>query len=106
MRREYAAAWGLGLASAYLSPARGAEIDELLDAHDERILALREMLAPHGEVPVAEAGYELAGVTGPADEVFVARLQEDLRQAWLGAAVQAHDTPWREFAVHGTASIN
>ncbi|WP_164546481.1 DUF4439 domain-containing protein [Corynebacterium hylobatis] len=106
LRREYAAAWGLGLARAYLSPARGAEIDEFLDAHDERILALREVLAPHGEVPVAEAGYELAGGTAPADEALVASLQEELRQVWLNAAVQAHDTPWREFAVYGTASIN
>lgn len=106
LRREYATAWGLGLARAHLSPARGAEIDELLDAHDKRILALREVLAPHGEVPVAEAGYELAGGTEPADEAFVTRLQEDLRQAWLSAAVQAHDTGWREFAVRGTADLS
>lgn len=106
LRREYATAWGLGLARAHLSPDRGAEIDELLDAHDARILALRKVLAPHGEVPVAEAGYELAGSTEPADETFIIRLQGELRQAWLSTAVQAHDVGWREFAVRGTAQLS
>jgi hypothetical protein len=110
LRREYAAAWGLGLARAHLSPARGEEIDLLLDAHSERILALREVLTPHGEVPVAEPGYELAGVDEPKDgadaEALVGRLREELRQAWLSAAVEAHDTPWREFAVRGTAAVS
>ncbi|QGU04873.1 DUF4439 domain-containing protein [Corynebacterium comes] len=107
--REYATAWGLGVARAYLDPARRDSVDELLDAHEVRIRILREVLSPYGEVPVAEPGYELAGISEPVDaagaEELVTRLEEDLVRTWLAAAVSATAGPWREFAVRGTAEV-
>ena len=109
LTREYAAVWGLGVARAHLDPARHDAVDELADAHEDRIRVLREMLAPHGEVPVAEPGYEFEGSAEPGDtgaaEELVARLEEDLARAWLSAAVESQTGPWREFAVRATAHV-
>lgn len=107
LAREYATAWGLGVARAHLVAARYDALDELLDAHEARIRSLRAVLAPHGEAPVAEAGYELEGLAEPQDsataEDFVASLETGLTEAWLAAAVSAVEDPWQEFAVRATA---
>ncbi|AJK69131.1 DUF4439 domain-containing protein [Corynebacterium marinum] len=109
LAREYATAWGLGVARARLDPARQEAVDELLDAHESRIRILREVLEPFGEVPVAEPGYELEGLDEPVDaataEDFVTRVEESLAGAWLAAAAEAAPGAWQEFAVRGTAEV-
>lgn len=109
LAREYATAWGLGVARARLDPARQEAVDELVDAHESRIRILREVLEPFGEVPVAEPGYELEGLDEPVDaataEDFVTRVEESLAGAWLAAAAEAAPGAWQEFAVRGTAEV-
>lgn len=109
LAREHAAAWGLGVARAHLAPSRQEAVEELADAHESRIRLLRGVLAPSGEVPVAEPGYELEGLEEPTDaataEEFVTRLEEDLARTWLATATGAAPGAWQEFAVRGTAEV-
>lgn len=92
LHAEYAYAYGLQVAGAF-----GADVGKLIDAADSRITLLREVLAPTGDVPVAEPGYEVTGTLSPADEGFVDEAQEQLQAAWLTAVSDATDDPWREW---------
>lgn len=94
LRAEYAAVSGLGTARAFL-PAE--QVDPLIDAAEHRIDLLREVLSPTGDVPVAEAGYEVAGDLGPADPGFPGMVATELDAAWLTAVRDADDDTWRRW---------
>lgn len=94
LRAEFAASYGLSAARAF-SPAD--EVDPLIDAADDRIDLLREVLSPTGDVPVAEAGYEVAGDLGPEDPGFPETVAAELDAAWLTAVSDADEDDWRRW---------
>lgn len=110
LSREYATAWGLGIAQAFLEGQEAADIEDRLDEHEVRISALRALFEDttgDADVPVAEPGYEIEGIPSPTDpasaRAFVSTLQKNLAVAWMEAAVDAKDPGWREFTVRGAA---
>ncbi len=100
LRREFGAVYALDLAQAYADADSTSGLEGLLRAHEERISALEETLAPTGEVPVPEAGYaftDLATPTDPASALtFAADVEYSLTQAWAQAAtdVDASSLGW------------
>ncbi|RNE49383.1 DUF4439 domain-containing protein [Corynebacterium alimapuense] len=115
LEREYAVVYGLGVARAFISFDRLDALDALAQTHVQRISALREALViandndsdGDSEIPVAEAGYEFNGIdelsTAKEAEAFVDRIESDLAQDWLAAAVDAQSPDWREWLVAATA---
>ena len=90
LRTEYAHVYGLQVAQAF-----HADVETLIDAAETRITALREVLAPAGDVPVAEPGYAVSGELSPGDEGFVTALVAERDAAWLNAVSDADDDGWR-----------
>ena len=90
LRTEYAHVYGLQVAQAF-----HADVETLIDAAETRITALREVLAPAGNVPVAEPGYAVSGELSPGDEGFVTALVAERDAAWLNAVSDADDDGWR-----------
>ncbi|WP_460490628.1 hypothetical protein, partial [Corynebacterium nasicanis] len=94
---EYAHLHGLEVAQAFHDvPA------PLIDASEHRIHALRELLAPSGDVPVAAPGYAVSGDLQPADEGFVAALESAREARWLRAVSDAQDDAWRAWVARTT----
>lgn len=90
LRTEYAHVYGLQVAQAF-----HGDVETLIDAAETRITALREVLAPAGDVPVAEPGYAVSGELSPGDEGFVTALVAERDAAWLNAVSDADDDGWR-----------
>lgn len=90
LRTEYAHLYGLEVAQAF-----HGDVETLIDDAETRITALREVLAPAGDVPVAEAGYAVSGELSPGDEGFVPALVAERDAAWLNAVSDADDDAWR-----------
>ena len=90
LRTEYAHVYGLQVAQAF-----HGDVETLIDAAETRITALREVLAPAGDVPVAEPGYAVSGEFSPGDEGFVTALVAERDAAWLNAVSDADDDGWR-----------
>jgi len=90
LRTEYAHVYGLQVAQAF-----HGDVEILIDAAETRITALREVLAPAGDVPVAEPGYAVSGELSPGDEGFVTALVAERDAAWLNAVSDADDDGWR-----------
>lgn len=90
LRTEYAHVYGLQVAQAF-----HGDVETLIDAAEMRITALREVLAPAGDVPVAEPGYAVSGKFSPGDEGFVTALVAERDAAWLNAVSDADDDGWR-----------
>lgn len=90
LRTEYAHVYGLQVAQAF-----HGDVETLIDAAETRITALREVLAPAGDVPVAEPGYAVSGELSPGDEGFVPALVAERDAAWLNAVSDADDDGWR-----------
>ena len=90
LRTEYAHVYGLQVAQAF-----HGDVETLIDAAEMRITALREVLAPAGDVPVAEPGYAVSGELSPGDEGFVTALVAERDAAWLNAVSDADDDGWR-----------
>lgn len=90
LRTEYAHVYGLQVAQAF-----HGDVETLIDAAETRITALREVLAPAGDVPVAEPGYAVSGELSPGDEGFVTALVAERDATWLNAVSDADDDGWR-----------
>lgn len=98
---EYAAEFGLDIASAYADDALQARIDELRLLHDARLAALHHAF-PNAELPSREAGYEVPGGSPTTTEeavAFVDALENDLITRWRAAAADADSPEWRELAI-------
>lgn len=94
LRSEYAHLHGLEVARAFHAADL---VDPLIDATSHRITLLREVLAPTGDVPVAEAGYELRDGADPAAPEFVDQLEQAAADTWLAAVRDAESDEWREW---------
>lgn len=90
LRTEYAHVYGLQVAQAF-----HGDVETLIDAAETRITALREVLAPAGDVPVAEPGYAVSGELSPGGEGFVTALVAERDATWLNAVSDADDDGWR-----------
>lgn len=97
LRTEYAHVYGLQVAQAF-----HGDVETLIDAAETRITALREVLAPAGDVPVAEPGYAVSGELSPGDEGFVTALVAERDAAWLNAVSDADDDGWRAWLARVT----
>lgn len=98
---EYAAEFGLDIASAYADDALQARIDELRVLHDARLAALHHAF-PTAELPSREAGYEVPDGSPTTTEeavAFVDALENDLITRWRAAAANADSPEWRELAI-------
>lgn len=112
LEREYAAVYGLDLARAFVDPAQAEATDALISAHEQRQLALTELLEPTGNVPAAAPGYLLDGIEQPRDAASAAAFIEDLEvgldTAWRDAATHVADETARSWFVaaagHGAAA--
>ena len=101
LRAEFATLHGLEVARAF---HEADLIDPLIDATGHRITLLREVLAPTGEVPVAEPGYELRAGVDPATPEFVAQLEKASADMWLTAVRDAQADGWREWLASAAAT--
>lgn len=105
LRREHALAYGVGVAKAFGAQGLG----DLTEAINERIAALTTALDPTGDVPVAEAGYEITGTQTPSDpesaQAFVEAATSQAADAWLSAAASARGEQhgWLRLAITGAA---
>lgn len=97
LRTEYAHVYGLQVAQAF-----HGDVETLIDAAETRITALREVLAPAGDVPVAEPGYAVSRELSPGDEGFVTALVAERDAAWLNAVSDADDDGWRAWLARVT----
>lgn len=99
LRADLATLHGLETARAFHP---GSVTDPLIDATSDRITLLREALAPTGEVPVAEPGYEIAAGVDPAEAGFVDKLAQASHDTWLAAVRDAEDDAWRTWLAQAT----
>lgn len=105
LEREYALAYGLGLAEAFADGALRERIHALQATSQERVALLERGLGT--EAPVAASGYQLAGGQPPATVAeaaeLVERLQrevvEGLRFTAARAHSQNHGDAWRRAAI-------
>lgn len=102
LRAEFATAYGLEVARAFHS---ASSVDARLDAGEERIALLREILTPLDDVPVAAAGYELSSGLSPEDPAFVDKLHDDLVATWQGALGDATGAQWQGWLARGAAHV-
>ncbi|WIM66837.1 DUF4439 domain-containing protein [Corynebacterium breve] len=111
LSQEYAAQYGLGLASAYADDALQERLDVLEDAHQQRIDVLVDSL---DEAPPAATGYEFAGMEPPttteAAAEFVEKLEGELVISWRTMPADAKSAEWLDIsfalAAHAQYSQN
>ncbi|MDP9851285.1 hypothetical protein [Corynebacterium lowii] len=105
LRGEYALAYGVGVAKAF----GATNLKDLTAAINERIAALTTALEPTGEVPVAEAGYEITGIASPTDaasaQAFINAAIAQAADSWEAAAADAESNEggWLNLAITGAA---
>lgn len=104
--REYAAAWGLGTALAYLDtdadPSAGTTVTAAIEGHRARADLLLRITAT-GETPAPEpaAGYtsDLPELTDHSSALtLITTVQDNARESWHAAAAAADDPQWRILA--------
>lgn len=105
LEREYALAYGLGLAEAFADSALRGRIHALASASQERAAVLESGLG--AQVPVPAAGYQVADGRPPATTAeateLVERLQREvvdgLRFSAARAHAEGHGDAWRRAAI-------
>lgn len=105
LEREYALAYGLGLAEAFADSALRGRIHALASASQERAAVLESGLG--AQVPVPAAGYQVADGQPPATTAeateLVERLQREvvdgLRFSAARAHAEGHGDAWRRAAI-------
>lgn len=99
---EYAAAWALGVALAYVSPDLTDATQDAIDRHREYAAVLRTTIAPFADTAPSEPGYDLAGLTEPTDPdtalTLIREVQDNAVTSWHNAASVATDPGWRILA--------
>lgn len=102
LAQEYAAAWALGVALAYVAPELQNATENALDHHREYAGLLRSTIEPFAAPSPAEAGYDLGSLTTPVDPgtalVMITEIQNHAIASWHDAASQATDPHWRSLA--------
>lgn len=99
---EYAAAWALGVALAYVSPDLTEATQEAIDSHRRHAAVLRTAIAPFADTTPSEPGYDLTGLTNPTDPdtalTLIREVQDNTITSWHNAASVATDPAWRTLA--------
>lgn len=105
VEEEYAALYGLDLASAYADDALQARIDALRAGHEARLSCItEEMRYAQIDAPAQAPGYEIADTFGqPTDTASASRLidaiEASLTESWRVTAAHADDRVWRNAAI-------
>lgn len=99
---EYAAAWALGVALAYVSPDLTDATQEAIDRHRGYAAVLRTAIDPFADTAPSEPGYDLTGLTEPTDPdtalALIREVQDNAVTSWHNAASVATDPAWRLLA--------
>ncbi|GAB3085910.1 hypothetical protein GCM10027157_18570 [Corynebacterium aquatimens] len=106
---EYAALYGLDLASAYADDPLQYRIDTLRDGHEDRISCLTTTLNNAGSPTPAQApGYEFDSgeepTSTPTASAFVSAMESSLIASWRSAAADATSSRWRHNAIELAAN--
>ena len=99
---EYAAAWALGVALAYVSPDLADATQDAIDRHRGYAAVLRTTIAPFADTSPSEPGYDLTGLPEPTDPdtalALIREVQDNSISSWHNAASEATDPGWRMLA--------
>lgn len=105
VEEEYAALYGLDLASAYADDALQARIDALREGHEARLSCItEEMRYAQIDAPAQAPGYEIADTFGePTDtasaSTLIDAIEASLTESWRATAAHADDRVWRNAAI-------
>lgn len=102
LAEEYAAAWALGVALAYVSPELEDAAQNAIDRHREYAALLRTTIDPVADTSPSEPGYNLTELTDPVDAAsaatMIAEVQSHAITSWHNAATRATDPGWRSLS--------
>lgn len=109
---EYQQVFALDFARSYVAPDQEAHVDELLHAHEDRILQLQGQLEKLGAVPQAAPAYDSPAGSLPTDaesaREFVNEVARNDALKWADAAIEAASaadtdgepsTPWQRWLI-------
>lgn len=102
LAEEYAAAWALGVALAYVAPEHGESTQNAIDHHRDYAAILRTTIEPFAETAPSEPGYDLGDLTDPVDPetalAMITEVQQHAVASWHSTAGEATDAGWRSLA--------
>lgn len=101
---EYQQVYSLDFARSYVSPDQEAHVDELLHAHEDRILQLQGQLEKLGAVPQAAPAYDSPAGNLPTDadsaRAFIDEAARNDTLKWTDAAISAEPSaPWQRWLI-------
>lgn len=102
LEAEFAAVYAVDMARAYVSPEEASLVDELVEAHELRILTLQNCLPEPLIPPAAYTGSEEDFGRGME---YIAEVENALESTWRAAAGEAHSPDTRGLIIRGAGDM-